>query len=280
MQGKGTQAEPYLAGNIADFRTACAETDAYVKVVADMDCNKENYLEWKTLSSNATEIDFDGHKLDKAYIASGNYLINGNSKTIIKNGRILNIYENAGAGVLQNITLENTAVSTDLKRVTNIPFNKISAYNCNFNIIHNHLGNKHFIKEIFYITNMNNINGLQDTLVTLNGMTVNDIITADASTVEIKGCRLEGKIRCDGTGSMTIYAIYATGKLRNSVIAFDIEDKTRNGVELCGNAGNTNIVRDDICVLQNYNGALRAGEQILDPAHNISLGFDVFEVKT
>lgn len=281
MQGKGTQAEPYLVGNIADFRLACAETDAYVKVVADMDCNNENYLEWKTLASNAIEIDFDNHKLEKAYIASGNYLINGNSKTIIKNGKILNIYENAGAGVLQNISLENTAVSTDLKRVTNIPFNKISAYNCNFNVIHNHLSSIESIKEIFYLTNMNGINGLQDTRIEINGIVVDDIITADASTVEIKGCRLEGKVNYGSSSSMQRGAIYAIGKLRNSVIAFDLKNiGARAGIRLCKNAGNTNIVRDDICVLDNYDDALRAGEQILDPAHNISLGFDVVEVKT
>lgn len=280
MEGKGTQTEPYLVGTVTEFREACTQENAYVKLIKDIDCNKEDRLEWVTLNSKATEVDLDNHTLKNPHIAEGNHLINGNGKTTLKNGKMLNIYENAGTGVLYNITLENTAVSTDLKRTTGIPFNKISAFNCNFNVIHNHLSDINSIKEIFYLTNINGINGLQDTRIEINGIVVDDIITADASTVEIKGCRLEGKVNYDSSKSMTRGAIYAIGKLRNSVIAFDLKNIGASaGIRLCKNAGNTNIVRDDICVLDNYDGALRAGEQILDPAHNISLGFDVVEVK-
>lgn len=279
MTGAGTQAEPFLVDNIADFRAACAETDAYVKVTADMDCEKEKYLQWYTLTSNAIEVDFDGHMLKNPMIAENNRFLNGQNKTILKNGKILNIYENACTHVISNATLINTAISTELKRIKDTPFTNVSATNCNFNILHNHLGTVQDMSQMFHLIELNSVNGLQDTRIEINGIVVDDIITASDTNVEVRGCRIEGKVDYDSSSSMTRGAIYAVGKLRNSVIAFDLKNIGASaGIRLCKNAGNTNIVRDDICILNNYDGALRAREQILDPAHNISLGFDVVEV--
>lgn len=279
MTGAGTQAEPFLVDNIADFRVACAETDAYIRVIADMDCEKENYLQWYTLNSNAIEVDFDGHMLKNPMIAESNRFLNGQNKTILKNGKILNIYENACTHIISNATLINTAVSTELKRIKDTPFVNISAANCNFNILHNHMGNIIDMSQMFHLIELNNVNGLQDTRIEINGIVVDDIITANASTVEVRGCRIEGKVNYDSSRSMQTGMIYATGKLRNSVIALEIEDIGSNsGISLCRNAGNTNIVRSDICVLKGYYGALQTDASILDPASNIALGFDVVEV--
>lgn len=279
MKGAGTQAEPFLVDNIADFRVACAETDAYVKVIADMDCEKEKYLQWYTLTSNAIEVDFDGHMLKNPMIAENNRLFNGQGKTIIKNAKILNIYENAGYHVISDATLENTAISTELKRIKDTPFVNVSATNCNFNILHNHMGNIIDMSQMFHLIELNNVNGLQDTRIEINGIVVDDIITADASTVEVRGCRIEGKVKYDSSRSMQTGMIYATGKLRSSVIALEIEDiGSTAGISLCKDAGNTNIVRSDICALKSYYGALQTDASILDPASNIALGFDVVEV--
>lgn len=278
MKGAGTQSEPFLVDNIADFRAACAETDAYVKVIADMDCEKEKYLQWYTLTSNAIEVDFDGHMLKNPMIAEDNRFLNGQNKTILKNGKILNIYENACTHIISNATLINTATSTELKRIKDVPFINVSAANCNFNILHNHMGTVYDMSQMFHLIELNGVNGLQDTRINIDGRVVNDIITTNSSSVEVRGCRLEGKIKYKSPSSMTIYSIFATGKMRNSVIAFELEDLSGPGIRLCKNAGNTNIVRKDTCLLQNYDSALTVDERIFDPEYNISIGFDVVEV--
>ena len=82
MTGTGIQTDPYLVDNIADFRAASVMDGAYIKLTADLDCNKEGYLEWQTLTSRCKEVDFDGHELINPLIASSNYLVKVDNSSI------------------------------------------------------------------------------------------------------------------------------------------------------------------------------------------------------
>ena len=135
MTGTGTQTDPYLVDNIADFRSACVETDAYVKLVADLDCNKEKYLSWNTLTSNAIEVDFNGYAIKTPYIATGEGMIDGQYKTTLKNGYILNIYENTASYILTKCSLYNMSIRANLYNVTGVAFGFLdSVEKCNFEI--------------------------------------------------------------------------------------------------------------------------------------------------
>ena len=62
MTGTGTQADPFVVYTIFELRSALGQTDAYVQMGCDIDCNDE-YTIWQQLTVLATDFDLNDHHL-------------------------------------------------------------------------------------------------------------------------------------------------------------------------------------------------------------------------
>ena len=62
MTGTGTQEDPFVVYTIFELRSALGQTNAYVQMGCDIDCNDE-YTIWQQLTVLATDFDFNDHHL-------------------------------------------------------------------------------------------------------------------------------------------------------------------------------------------------------------------------
>ena len=62
MTGTGTQVDPFVVYTIFELRSALGQTDAYVQMGCDIDCNDE-YTIWQQLTVLATDFDLNDHHL-------------------------------------------------------------------------------------------------------------------------------------------------------------------------------------------------------------------------
>lgn len=278
MTGTGTQADPYLVDNITDFRAASVMDNVYIKLTADLDCNKEGYLEWQTLTSRCKEVDFDGHALINPLIASNNYLVNSSITPLYKNGQILNIYENSANGALYSVALSNMSISAFLTKTVNRPFTNIAAEKCNFVINNQNLNNKAWFSANL---NINGMTGFKDCRFKFNGNISTESLfiswNSNMSNLIANDCRFEGRVKADYGSASNPYLI--NGRITNSVVALNTLGSTSAGAIILANADNTNIYQSDISGLQNHGSAIPCtSEQILDPDYLNSVGFTVAEV--
>lgn len=123
MRGTGTENDPYIVDNIADFRAACQMSKVYVELEHDLDCNDDETTAdgWKSLSLNCNKIDGKGHTIRNIYIAAGY----NQSAFVFMNSSM--------SGGIHNLNFENifsfyTFISTS---------GAGSLYNCNFSGIIN-----------------------------------------------------------------------------------------------------------------------------------------------
>lgn len=278
MVGVGTQAEPFLVGNISDFREAVVLDSAYVKLTNDIDCNKENYLEWQSLISKCTEIDFDNHAIINPLIATNNYMLDGGNKTLLKNGKILNIYENGANCIIKSCALSNMATSAHLVKTIDTAFPNIVAEKCNFVVFNQNLNNKSWFSVAQSIAGIGSFKNCRFRLDgNINVASVFASWNSNAGNLTADGCLFEGKINVNyATGGLP-YVIY--GKIINCVWAVDTLNNTGDTVRLAGSANNTNIYQYDISGLNNHLDAIPCNtEQIRNPDYLNSVGFTVVEV--
>ena len=278
MTGTGTQQDPYLVDNIADFRTVSVEDNVYIKLTADLDCNKEGYLEWQTLTSRCKEVDFDGHALINPLIATSNYLVYGSITPLYKNGQILNVYENGTYGVLYSVALSNMSISAFLTKPVDKPFLGMVAEGCNFVINNQNLNNKAWFSvssDIFGMTAFKDCRFELYGNANTNGY-IFESWSSLARNVTADGCRFEGVLK-----QVANYMIFG-GTIMNCVFAVDTASDKVTGVTIGGlaqTANNTNIYQSDISGLTDHRSAIPCtSEQILDPDYLNSVGFTVAEV--
>ena len=62
MTGTGTQEDPFVVYTIFELRSALGQTNAYVQMGCDIDCNDE-YTIWQQLTVLATDFDLNDHHL-------------------------------------------------------------------------------------------------------------------------------------------------------------------------------------------------------------------------
>lgn len=268
MQGTGASENPYLVKSIIELREAATKSGAYVKVIADLDCNEENYLEWETLNITAKEIDFDGKSLINPHIKRGNVLFNGG---YIKNGKILNVYENEAHAVALATTFEYVTLTAYLARTTGKPFGNVGLLKCNFEI-----DNKNLNKQVWFEPKQGV--GVANSRLKLTGSAPNGVIqswnTNFADIDVLDGSRVEGKITGLQSGTYV-----ANGKISNSVIALDTTD-AQEGATLARMVSNATVYQSDISGLSNHKEAIPCTHnEIRDPDSLNSKGFVVVEVK-
>lgn len=278
MTGTGTQTDPYLVDNIADFRAASVMDGAYIKLTADLDCNEEGYLEWQTLTSRCKEVDFDGHALINPLIASNNYLVNSSITPLYKNGQILNVYENGAYGVLRYVALLNMSISAFLTKPVDTPFRGMVATKCNFVINNQNLNNMAWFS---VNSDSHGMMAFKDCRFELYGNACTSDSTFQSwnsitSNITADGCRFEGVLGIQASTD------FFEGRIQNCVFAVN----TRSGIDssisygyLANTADNTNIYQSDISIFSNHGSAIPCtSEQIVDPDYLNSVGFTVAEV--
>ena len=134
ITGSGTEQDPYIVHSydeIKDIFTNASYTGyiAYINLANDIDCNSYgSTFEWETVSvpSNDRSVVFDlcGHAIKTFKIRSGNamFKFGGLSKSIVKNGKILNVYAGGSQGLviyeggIYNVSeLNNVSVSMTIQ---------------------------------------------------------------------------------------------------------------------------------------------------------------------
>jgi hypothetical protein len=142
ITGSGTQADPWIAQSYTDLQTAFSNLRTYggtkyLELSNDIDCNDygSNFT-WSALSvgntNNAMIFDLKGHSIKNVSIASGStmFTFGGNSQSIVKNGKILNVFMNNAIGFNNYVgglytcgKLQNLSVSANVNGATSNVFN-------------------------------------------------------------------------------------------------------------------------------------------------------------
>lgn len=113
ITGTGTQADPFIVHDYTELKTAAKQnTNSFVELANDIDCNDYGEsFEWETVackgSANRFEIDLKGHTIKNAKIKSNNAMFatsRDTSNSIIKNGKILNIYMGGSKGFCNSVS--------------------------------------------------------------------------------------------------------------------------------------------------------------------------------
>ena len=119
--GTGTQTDPWIVHNydeIKDVLVNKISNNTYAKLANDIDCNEYgDTWEWETITLGANwvfEFDLGGHTIKNIMIKSGNSLFYGKSTVnVIRNGKILNVFNNDGESVIagNGLTLKDISMS-------------------------------------------------------------------------------------------------------------------------------------------------------------------------
>lgn len=279
-KGAGTQENPYIVTNVAEFREACTQLNAYVKLANNIDCDE--YPEWDTLNCSCAEVDFDGKSLKKMYIQqdqvglSSGYEGYINTITLFKNGKILDMYEKNAKAFLQGGRYVNMSLSiyeATSQHIIEGSFMEL----CNTSIYahrlsyprnswfkqysgHDLLKNSHFY-----------IEGRMDA-----GQVASPYgYSSSADDKYIQGCSFEGRLNCSkAEGGF----VFLGGAITDTVWAVDTTTVPDTiGAALADAADATNIYQNDICAstFDAKNALQGNAEEIRDPGYNNSIGFTV-----
>ena len=157
IAGTGTQADPWIVHNYDEikdvFQNRVTSDNLYAKLANDINCNDYgDTWEWETIAVYANwnfEFDLDGHTIKNIMIKSGNSLFYGKSTVnVIRNGKILNVFNNSGASVIDGngLTLKDISMSVNGTGLTSNAFNQISMNNCAVYFKSNKLNNEVFLR--------------------------------------------------------------------------------------------------------------------------------------
>lgn len=118
ITGSGTQADPYIVHDYTELRTACNNSNVYVELGNNIDCNDygENF-EWQTVSlGGGSDLDLKGHTIKNFKVADNNYAFHNNNWSKVHNGKILNVYlaRSYGFSAKWNSTESRTAYFENL----------------------------------------------------------------------------------------------------------------------------------------------------------------------
>jgi hypothetical protein len=276
--GTGTQGNPYIVTNVAEFREACTQLNAYVKLANNIDCDE--YPEWNTLNCTCAEVDFDGKSLKKMYIQqnqiglSSGYEGHISTITLFKNGKILDMYEKNAKAFLQGGRYVNMSLSiyeATSQRIIEGSFMEL----CNTSIYAQRLSypNASWFKQYSYSDLLKNsrfyIEGR------MNAGQIASTYNANVSNKYIQGCLFEGSLNCSkAEGSF----IFLDGAITDTVWAVDTTTVPNDReAALADAADTTNIYQNDICASTfDAKNALQGNtEEIRDPGYNNSIGFTV-----
>ena len=221
ITGTGTKADPWIVHNydeIKDVLQNKLDSNTYAKLANDIDCNEYgDTWEWETITLRANwvfEFDLGGHTIKNIMIKSGNSLFYGKSTVnVIRNGKILNVFNNAGASVINGngLTLKDISMSVNGTGLTDCAFNQISMNNCAVYFKSNKLNN-----EVFLRANITSPFKNTDFYLDISNVNSKKIFGGSSNYLTIDNCRISGKLR----GAL-VKEYLSLGGATNSVIEVD-----------------------------------------------------------
>lgn len=221
ITGTGTQADPYLVHSYEEIKSAygtAASYTIYIRLENDINCNDYgDTWEWETITSSYNYpfiFDLNGHTVKNITIKSGNALFEGKTNSsIIHNGKILNVFNNEGASVINGdgLILKDVSMSVDGTGLTDCAFNQISMDNCAVYFKSNKLNN-----EVFLRANITSPFKNTDFYLDISNVNSKKIFGGSNNYLTIDNCRISGKLR----GAL-VNKYLSLGGARNSVIEVD-----------------------------------------------------------
>lgn len=229
ITGTGTQADPWIVHNydeIKDVLVNKISNNTYAKLANDIDCNEYgDTWEWETITLGANwvfEFDLGGHTIKNIMIKSGNSLFYGKSTVnVIRNGKILNVFNNDGESVIagNGLTLKDISISVNGNGLTSYGF-----YNIFFERCAVYYKSSKLQSNIIYSGSaFGGVDGVGakncDFYFDVNNMNDKNLINS-LNGINYDNCRFRGSV----SGASNSYYLLDSGKCINSVIEID----TRN----------------------------------------------------
>lgn len=231
ITGQGTQEDPWIVHNYEEIKSAYLKPNGgsklYIKLENDIDCNDYgDTWEWETISPYTSSCDYtfdlNGRTIKNIMIKSGNALFNCNSsRDIIHNGKMLNIFNNAGKSITcgNGLTLRNVSMSVNGTGLTASAFDMAVFENCAVYFKSNKLNDTVFYCRTYpYCKN-------SDFYLDINNRNSNFIFDnygSDGNREFLNNCRVRGSI----SGMSTSYYLLNRGSCTNSVIEVDTTNMT------------------------------------------------------
>ena len=247
ITGTGTQADPWIVHNydeIKDVLVNKISNNTYAKLANDIDCNEYgDTWEWETITLGANwvfEFDLGGHTIKNIMIKSGNSLFYGKSTVnVIRNGKILNVFNNDGESVIagNGLTLKDISMSINGTGLTSYAFNFTKFQDCAIYFKSNKLLD-HFYN---HNTGTSEMVKNSDFYFEIGDMNYKNLFHNITSVGLIDSCRFRGKIGGNKDyGWLHYYAV------NNSVIEIDTTESTGyNSATM--NISQGTIINTDIC---------------------------------
>lgn len=252
LTGTGTQADPWIAHSYSELQTAFANLRSqggtkYLELGNDIDCNDYgSSFTWSALAvatgaGNAAMIfDLKDHTIKNVQIASSSTLFtfSNQGQSIIKNGKIRNVFMNGSNGFCNYIgglytcsKLQNMSVSTNLTGVNANVFN-VAMDSCAV------YAEGSLSKQIFVVQpNVGMKLSNSDFLLKIDSC-ANLFYTPSGDVTSISNCRVRGK--ANTSGGATLSASYPA--FENCVI--DIETNAST-LASYGSGSPTGVINTD-----------------------------------
>ena len=230
ITGTGTQADPWIVHNYDEIKDVLqnrvTSNNLYAKLANDINCNDYgDTWEWETIAVYANwnfEFDLDGHTIKNIMIKSGNSLFYGKSTVnVIRNGKILNVFNNSGASVIDGngLTLKDISMSVNGTGLTSYGFNNVFFENCAV-----YYKSSKLQANIIYFTGAySDVIGAKnsDFYFDVNNMGSKSL-TNSVNTVDYDNCRFRGSV----SGVSAVLYLLSKGKCINSVVEIDTTNMT------------------------------------------------------
>lgn len=278
--GTGTKENPYIVTNVSEFREACAQRNAYIRLANDIDCDE--YPEWNALNCTCAEVDFDGKSLKKMYIQQGQIGLRSgyeghiNTITLFKNGKILDMYEKNAKAFLQGGRYVNMSLSiyeATSQRIIEGSFMEL----CNTSIYAHRLSypRNSWFKQYSGHDRLKNSRFYIEGRIDAGQVASPYGYSSSADDEYIQGCLFEGRLNCSKAEDNFVFL---GGAITDTIWAVDTTTVPNDrGAALADEADATNIYQNDICASTfDAKKALQGNtEEIRDPEYNNSIGFTV-----
>ena len=246
MRGDGSKEYPFEITSCEELQYAMLHGNSgsgstYYRVMKNLDCNDEKLYEWNVTDGGSTsifnwEIDFNGKYLTNVNIKEGGYFCNVSryaAHRVMKNGAIVNVYENNAKGFSNGIGYENMAIDVHTDGFDVIPFifNKsVPAQMFNLcNIIYDCRGSQ--LNTLFKQVETA-LSSTAETIVKNSKLTINGIFNGGAVFMGGKsktsvpypdiaqGCLFEGKIKLDNALNPVLTDVYS---ISSCIVNIDFE---------------------------------------------------------
>lgn len=254
ITGTGTEQDPYIVHSYDEIKYIFNNASytgyvAYINLANDIDCNSYgSSFEWETVStpSNDRYVVFDlcGHAIKTFKIRSGNamFKFGGWSKSIVKNGKILNVYAGGSQGLViyeggvYNVS-EFNSVSISMTIQTGLTHGAVAIYaafdRCSIYI---EGSEKNDNNSLFYTRSTNESGKFVDSDILLN--VILGTARVDSGDQNIERCRYRGS--CSGGAKYT--GIFG-GRLMNCVLDIYLDIST--SYRITYNQDSTGVINED-----------------------------------